>query len=44
MNFTDQNGAPWPVAAPPINGNEKGIPGGVSAGLPLHRGSGQPCV
>ena len=25
INFTDQNGAPWPVAAPPINGNEKGF-------------------
>ncbi|WP_387691546.1 DotH/IcmK family type IV secretion protein [Photorhabdus sp. RM71S] len=25
MNFTDQTGAPWPIAAPPINGNPAGF-------------------
>lgn len=25
VNFTDQNGAPWPIAAPPVNGNEDGF-------------------
>lgn len=25
VNFTDQTGAPWPIAAPPVNGNPAGF-------------------